>query len=87
MKTQSSSSPRLKNDTLGDTALRELYHAYNTMQTDEFRQYAESVVMSGGGKQPTKLAIVESMNKPNATKDKILGSAQNFILAGMGLGV
>jgi hypothetical protein len=43
--------------------------------------------MSGGGKQPTKLAIVESMNKPTATKDKILGSAQNFILAGMGLGV
>lgn len=86
LKTQSSSKPRLENDTLGDDALTALYNAYETMSIDDFRIFAEGVVMAGGGKQPMKLAICESM--ANATnKYKILTKAQNFILAGMGLGV
>ena len=85
MKTQSSSKPRLANDTLGNDALTELYKAYETMNLEDFRIFAEGVVMAGGGKQPTKLAICESM--ANTTiKYKILTKAQNFILAGMGLG-
>ena len=85
MKTQSSSKPRLANDTLGNDALQALYKAYETMPLEDFHIFAEGVVMAGGGKQPMKLAICESM--VGATKEKILTKAQNFILAGMGLGV
>jgi hypothetical protein len=85
LKTQSSSKPRLANDTLGNDALQALYKAYETMPLEDFHIFAEGVVMAGGGKQPMKLAICESM--VGATKEKILTKAQNFILAGMGLGV
>lgn len=84
MKTQSSSKPRLANDTLGNDALQALYKAYETMPLADFHIFAEGMVMAGGGKQPMKLAICNSM--VGATKEKILTKAQNFILAGMGLG-
>ena len=87
LKTQSSSKPRLKNETLGNDALSELYKAYEFMDFNNFRVFAEGVVMAGGGKQPRKLEIVASMYSPTATKTQILTKAQNFILAGLGLGV
>lgn len=87
LKTQSSSKPRLKNDTLGDNALKELYEAYNTMKFDQFRKYCEQVVQSGGGKQPMKDSIIASMHQPNASQSTVLKKTQDFILAGMGLGV
>jgi len=87
LKTQSSSKPRLKNETLGNDALTELYKAYEYMDLQNFRVFAEGVVMAGGGKQPRKLEIVASMYSPTVTKTQVLTKAQNFILAGLGLGV
>ena len=87
LNTQATSNPRLKNDTLGDQALTELYKAYETLDFTAFKQHAESVVQSGGGKQAMKTEIINSMSSPLATKTTILTKAQNFILAGMGLGV
>jgi hypothetical protein len=87
LSTQQSSKPRLENDTLGNEALTELYQAYETMNLEDFRVFAEGVVMAGGGKQPRKLDIINSMYDRNVTKEKVLTKAQNFILAGMGLGV
>ena len=87
MHTQATSKPRLANDTLGNEALTQLYSAYETMDFENFRIFAEGVVMAGGGKQPRKLEIVSSMYDPLATKSKVLKKAQDFILAGMGLGV
>ena len=87
LKTQSSSKARLQNDTLGNDALKALYSAYSSMKIDEFRKYCEKVVQSGGGKQPMKDEIIASMHRPNATQAQILKKAQDFILAGMGLGV
>jgi hypothetical protein len=87
LNTQQSSKPRLENDTLGNEALTELYQAYETMDLEDFRVFAEGVVMAGGGKQPRKLEIINSMYDRNVTKEKVLTKAQNFILAGMGLGV
>lgn len=87
LKTQSSSKPRLKNETLGNDALKELYEAYEYMDFENFRLFAEGVVMGGGGKQPRKLEIIASMYSPMATKTQVLTKAQNFILAGLGLGV
>lgn len=85
--TQRSSKPRLKNDTLGDDALKELYNAYETMSFEDFRAFAEGVVMAGGGKEKRKLEIIQTMYWPTAGKAQILKKAQDFILAGMGLGV
>jgi len=87
LKTQTSSKPRLQNDTLGNDALTELYDAYRIMDRENFLIFAEGVIMAGGGKQPMKLAIIDQLNKPTASKEFILTKAQNFILAGMGLGV
>ena len=87
LKTQTSSKPRLQNDTLGNDALKELYNAYGSMNKEDFKIFAEGVIMAGGGKQPMKLAIIDQLNKPTASKEFILTKAQNFILAGMGLGV
>ena len=87
LKTQTSSKPRLQNDTLGNDALTELYDAYHIMDRENFKIFAEGVIMAGGGKQPMKLAIIDQLNKPTASKEFILTKAQNFILAGMGLGV
>jgi len=87
LKTQTSSKPRLQNDTLGNDALTELYDAYRIMAREDFKIFAEGVIMAGGGKQPMKLAIIDQLNKPTASKEFILTRAQNFILAGMGLGV
>lgn len=85
--TQTSSKPRLKNDTLGDEALVKLFEAYELMDLENFRVFAEGVVMAGGGKQPRKLEIVNSMYKPGISKAGVLKKAQDFVLAGMGLGV
>ena len=85
LQTQSSSRPRLKNDTLGDASLSLLYKAYGSMDLAAFRALAEEMVQSGGGKQKMKDEIISSFDK--ASKEKILTKAQNFILAGMGLGV
>lgn len=87
LNTQATSKPRLQNDTLGNEALTALYDAYKTMDIVEFRQYAESIVQAGGGRQAMKTEIINSMSSPLATKTTILTKAQNFILAGMGLGV
>lgn len=84
--TQSSSKPRLKNDTLGEDTLKQLYDAYVTMDDVMFEALCVNVVQAGGGKQPMKDSIINSIygTKSKATK---LKKAQDFILAGLGLGV
>lgn len=84
--TQSSSDPRLKNDTLGNDALRQLYSDFNTMTEAEFQQRCIDVVQSGGGHQPRKDEIIKAINQ-SKTRLQRLKKAQDFILAGMGLGV
>lgn len=84
--TQSSSKPRLKNDTLGEDTLKRLYDAYVNMSDDMFEALCVDTVQAGGGKQPMKDSIISSIynTKLKATK---LKKVQDFILAGMGLGV
>lgn len=84
--TQASSKPRLKNDTLGNDVLKELYTAYELMDIGAFKVFAEGVVMAGGGKQPRKIEICNAINNTQ-NKATALKKAQDFILAGMGLGV
>lgn len=84
--TQSSSKPRLKNDTLGENTLKELYTAFETMSTVDFEQLCVDTVEAGGGNQPTKDRIISSI-RSTTNKATKLKKAQDFILAGMGLGV
>ncbi len=84
--TQSSSTPRLKNDTLGDNAIVELNNAFATMDLENFKIFAEGVVMAGGGKQPRKLEICKAITETQS-KSVAYKKACDFILAGMGLGV
>lgn len=85
--TQASSKPRLKNDTLGDDALTRLYaHFESSIDLAQFKVICEDFVQMGGGHQPTKDQIISAI-KRSTTKKDALTKAQNFILAGMGLGV
>jgi hypothetical protein len=84
--TQTSSKPRLKNDTLGEDTLKQLYAAFASMPDADFEELCVDTVQSGGGNQPTKNKIVESIRSTRNKATK-LKKAQDFILAGMGLGV
>lgn len=84
--TQSSSKARLKNDTLGNDALTELYLGFATMSDAVFESLCVNTVQAGGGNQPTKDKIIQSIRSAKAKSVK-LKKAQDFILAGMGLGV
>ena len=84
--TQSSSRARLKNDTLGDDALTGLYDAFTKLPDAEFEALCASVVQAGGGKQPRKDEIIAAIYATSSKAAK-LKKAQDFILAGMGLGV
>ena len=84
--TQSSSKARLKNDTLGDDAIKSLNEAYATMSLAEFKVFAKEKVMAGGGKQPRKDEICFAIDQTNSMTG-VYKKACDFILAGMGLGV
>ena len=84
--TQASSKARLKNDTIGEAGLRELYDAYGNMDANQFRMYCITLVQSGGGKQPMKDEFIKQLNMMNS-KDRMLQKTNNFAFAGMGLGV
>lgn len=85
--TQASSKPRLKKDTLGDDALQRLYSTYEQkLPLEDFKQVCIDFVQSGGGKQARKDEIISAI-RLSESNDKALKKAQDFILAGMGLGV
>lgn len=84
--TQFSSKPRLKKDTIGDEGLVKLYKAYGELTPLLFKHYCIALVQSGGGNQDTKNAIISSIEKSNS-KDFILTKTNNFVFAGLGLGV
>lgn len=84
--TQSSSKFRLKNDTLGDGALTSLYEGFRTLDIESFEHLCIEVVQAGGGNQPTKDKLISAI-KSATKKETKLKKAQDFILAGMGLGV
>lgn len=84
--TQASSKARLKNDTLGDDALTGLYKSFECLNDVDFEQYCVDIIQAGGGHQPTKDKLIAAVREAK-TKLKKLEKAQNFVLAGMGLGV
>ena len=85
--TQSSSKPRLQNDTLGEESLQRLY-GYFESQIDlgHFKEICEEMVQAGGGKQARKDDMIRAI-RSTTSRQVALKKAQDFILAGMGLGV
>ena len=87
LNTQSSSKARLKNDTLGDDALSRLYGYYeSSIPFGQFKQICEDMVQMGGGKQARKDEIISAIRQATS-REVVVTKVQNFILAGMGLGV
>lgn len=84
--TQKSSKPRLKNDTLGNNTLSMLYEQFDKAGLNEFRGICQDVIQQGGGKQKRKDEIIAAIHATN-NKAVVLKKTQDFILAGMGLGV
>jgi hypothetical protein len=85
--TQSSSKARLKNDTLGEDALQRLYGIYeSSLPFGQFKQVCEDMVQMGGGKQARKDEIISAI-RSTTSREVALKKAQDFILAGLGLGV
>ena len=84
--TQASSKARLKNDTLGESTLTQLYDAFTAMDDLRFEALCVGVVQAGGGHQPRKDEIINAIYNSKSKAQK-LKKAQDFILAGMGLGV
>lgn len=85
--TQSSSKPRLKNNTYSDSDIQNLFVMMESpVGLDDFKQACENFVQAGGGKQSRKddliTAIRSSRSKADACK-----KATNFMLAGEGKGV
>lgn len=86
LKTQLSSKPRIKNDTLGNQALLDLCDSYTACSAEAFQQKCIELVQAGGGKQERKNEIINAIF---AARSKVqqLKKTQDFILAGMGFGV
>lgn len=84
--TQKSSKPRLKNDTLGNNTLTMLYEQFDKTGINEFRGICQDVIQNGGGKQKRKDEIIAAIHATD-NKAVVLKKTQDFIMAGMGLGV
>ena len=86
--TQSSSKPRLKNNTLDEGAIQRIFAIYEqkTIDLGQFKQVCEDFVQAGGGNQPTKDELISAIRSTNS-RYVALKKATDFMLAGEGRGV
>jgi hypothetical protein len=86
MQTQSSSKTRVKNDTVGNDGLKELYAAYGVMEASNFRTLCKSMIEKSTGKRETKDTFIRLLDSA-VSKDVMVKKVTNYLLAGQGLGV
>ena len=86
MQTQSSSKSRVKNDTVGNDGLKELYAAYGVMETSNFRILCKVMIEKSTGKRETKDTFIRLLDSA-VSKDVMVKKVTNYLLAGQGLGV
>lgn len=84
--TQATSEQRCKVDLIGDTGLQVLFKLYETESVDSFRGICIDFINASSGKKATKDKFVNTLSAL-ASKDKILKTTTNYIMAGQGLGV
>lgn len=85
-RTQTTSRPRLKNEQFDESTLNELYMNHDRMGDREFKDYCIDIIQSGGGKKPKKDEICGAIEDAQS-KSRVLKLTNDFIFAGMGLGV
>ena len=84
--TQVSSKPRVKNDTVGNNGLKLLYKSYEMMHKEEFRDFCKQLIEDSSGKRATKDSFIVALDRA-PSKDRMVQSVTNYLLAGQGLGV
>jgi len=85
--TQSSSKPRLKNNTYTDSDIQNLFEMMNGPVTLEaFKEACVDFVQAGGGKQARKDDLINAI-RASRSKAAACTKATNFMLAGEGKGV
>ena len=85
--TQSSSKPRLKNNTYSDSDIQNLFVMMESpVALEDFKQACEDFVQAGGGKQSRKDDLINAI-RSSRSKAAACKKATNFMLAGEGKGV
>jgi len=84
--TQSNSKQRCKVDTIGTVGLELLFEEYNDIPLEAFRILCIHMIADSSGKKETKDRFVSLIEKASS-KEKMLTTTTNYILAGQGLGV
>jgi len=85
--TQSSSKPRLKNNTYTDSDIQKLFEMLDTsIGLEAYKQACEDFVQAGGGKQSRKDDLINAIRN-SKSKTEACKKATNFMLAGEGKGV
>lgn len=85
---QMSSEKRVKNDRLGSETIKTLYANYSNVQIDDaaFDQLCIDQIMNASGTKAKKVSFADKINHFQ-NRHKALKMTQDYILAGMGLGV
>ena len=86
MHTQTTSRKRIKEDTVGDTGISELYSSYEACTLEDFRNKCISLIQESSGKKSTKDKFVNEVTKATS-KEAMLFKVNNYLLAGQGFGV
>lgn len=86
IQTQNSSKARIKNDTVGDNGLKQLYQFFETQSSEEFRITCISIIEQSSGKRTTKDQFINELNNAKS-KNTMLIKVNNYLMAGQGYGV
>ena len=86
MHTQSSSKARVKNDTVGNDGLKQLYESYSNLSKEDFRVFCKDTIEKSTGKRETKDKFIRELDRA-LSKDVMVQKVTNYLLAGQGLGV
>lgn len=86
MHTQTSSRKRVKEDTVGEGGISELYSSYETCTLEDFRNKCISLIGESSGKKGTKDKFVTEITRATS-KEAMLFKVNNYLLAGQGFGV
>jgi len=86
IQTQNSSKARIKNDTVGNSGLKQLYQSFETQSSEEFRITCISIIEQSSGKRTTKDRFITELNNAKS-KNTMLIKVNNYLMAGQGYGV
>lgn len=84
--TQKNSRQRIKTDTVGEEGLKILYSQYENQTVTGFRLLCKNLIDQSTGKRETKDKFLNVLDR-SSSKSEMLVKVNNYLLAGMGLGV